>query len=242
MDSTQSLVFFKSRHAAFAATLAAKAGDLLAGLLDQAFADFDLEVDQQCRGKPALDCHKGCATCCTVRVTASAPEVLLVARHLREQVSPEACGRLVRRLLEADGLTRDLDEAERVQLRHRCPFVEKGACVIYAARPLACRGHASYSRRACVQAAAGRLTEVPYSIPHQNVRSLVQNAMQSALRDARLAWASYELNHALRIALSDASSEARWCAGEDVFAAAQVNEISAAEMAAGFDRIKLIVG
>lgn len=236
----QQLRFFKDCHAAFSGILASRASEegLPDALLTHAFAQFDAELESQCHGMPEVDCAKGCATCCTMRVTATAPEVLFIARHLRRHADADICLRLVRRLLEADGLTRDLDEAERVQLRHRCPFIEKGACVIYAVRPLACRGHASYSRRACSLAAAGRIAEVPHSIPHKTVRSLVQNAMQSALRDTGRAWASYELNHALRIALGTPNDVARYLRGEDLFAAAQVNDVSADEMIAAFDAIK----
>ncbi|HEY9193603.1 MAG TPA: YkgJ family cysteine cluster protein, partial [Methyloversatilis sp.] len=76
------------------------------------------------------------------------------------------------------------------------------------------------------------------SVAHRTVRSLVQNAMQSALRDAGYAWASYELNHALRLALADPGTDAAWLAGEDVFADAQVDEISPLEMARTFDWLK----
>ena len=240
LRNMNSLRFFRTLHAGFAATLSAHTnGDPVVGaLLAGAFGHFDAAVDVQCQGMPALACAKGCATCCTIRVTATAPEVLWVARHLREACEPAQCRRLVRRLLEADALTRDLDEPERVALRQRCPFIEQGACVIYAVRPLACRGHASYDRKACVLAATGRIAEVPYSMPHQTARSLVQNAMQSALRDAGLAWASYELNHALRIALADQDAATKWARGGDVFADAVIAEISAAEMAQGFDQIK----
>ena len=237
---TAQLAFFRGRQAAYCQLLDAAEGNAqtITTLLTQAFNDFNQQAEQQCQGQPTLACHKGCATCCSIRVTATAPEVLLVARHLREQSSAELCRRLLLRLLEADDLTRDLDEAERVKLRLRCPFIEKRACVIYPVRPLACRGHASYSRQACIQAAAGRRHSVPYSISHHTSRALVQNALQSALRDAGLAWASYELNHALRLALADAESETAWLAGEDVFAEAQVVEVSAEEMAAGFDQLK----
>jgi hypothetical protein len=63
--------------------------------------------------------------------------------------------------------------------------------------------------------------------------------MQSALRDADMAWGSYELNQSLTMALNDESLERRWLAGEDVFAAAQVSEVDASEMAQTFDAIKL---
>ena len=144
---------------------------------------------------------------------------------------------MVQRLTEADSDTRDRDEQQRVSLRRRCPYIDKGACVIYPARPLACRGHASYDKRACAQAAAGRLEEIPFSVPHMKMRSLVQNAMQSALRDAGYAWAAYELNHSLSIALDDEECEQAWLAGDDVFAPALIADVSLAEMASTFDHI-----
>ncbi|WP_341674825.1 YkgJ family cysteine cluster protein [Niveibacterium sp. SC-1] len=240
--SVQPLRFFQARHAEFSALLAApeEGGGLLASLLSVAFRHFEDRAREQCRGAEPIDCRKGCAICCTLRVTATAPEVLHVARHLREDSSAEVCVRLVRRLLAADGLTRDLDEQGRVELRHRCPFIEQGACVIYAVRPLACRGHASHSRRACLQAAAGRSASVPYSVAHRDARSLVQNALQSALRDCGLGWVSYELNHALRIALSLPEAEGCYLRGEDLFADAAVHEVPAEEMADGFELIKRI--
>ena len=104
-------------------------------------------------------------------------------------------------------------------------------------RPLACRGHASYDRHACWEAAAGHIDEVPYSVPHMNMRSLIQNAMQSALRDAGYPWAAYELNHSLRIALEDEGCEEAWLAGDDVFAPAMVKEVGLSEMAHTFDQL-----
>jgi hypothetical protein len=70
------------------------------------------------------------------------------------------------------------------------------------------------------------------------IRSLIQNAMQSALRDAGYAWGVYELNHALSIALDDeGDAEGAWLDGDDVFADALVADISLQEMATTFDRI-----
>jgi len=66
----------------------------------------------------------------------------------------------------------------------------------------------------------------------------LQNAMQSAMRDHRLAWGSYELNHALHIALADGGSERAWLAGKDVFAPAVVAETDSGDMAKMFDAIK----
>lgn len=236
-----SLEFFKAQHQAFSETLAQHRGrvEILPALLTQAFSSFEGNVDIQAQDYPDIACHKGCATCCTIRVVATAPEVLLVARFLRsaDGALKQAGIDLMQRLATADVATRGCDERERVTLRCRCPYIDKGACVIYPVRPLACRGHASYDKRACVDAASGRLDEIPYSIPHMTMRSLIQNAMQSALRDAGYAWAAYELNHSLSIALADEDCEAAWLAGDDVFAPALVADVSLTEMASTFDHL-----
>ncbi len=241
--SLSSLDFFQQLHAHYDQVLTkwAEQPALLDAILHVAWGSFETNVQAQCEGLPALDCHKGCATCCTLRVTATAPEVLMLARFIRA-VHPGLMQRgidLPGQIARADDKTQGLGEVDRVAVRQRCPFIAQGVCVIYQVRPLACRGLASYDRHACAQAASGKIDEIPYSEPHMRVRSLVQNAMQSALRDAQLAWGSYELNQSLTLALNDAALEARWLAGEDVFAAAQVAEVDAVEMAQTFDALKL---
>jgi len=234
--------FYVNLHQAYDATLARTRGQpqLVDALLHQAFDTFAGNLPQQCEGEPPLACQRGCATCCTLRVSATAPEVWGVARFLRA-VAPrlEPMGiDLMGQVRAADALTRGLDEAGRVAARQTCPFIARGVCVVYGVRPLACRGHASHDVKACVEAASGRRADVPYSLGHQMVRSLVQNAMQSALRDARLAWGSYELNHALVIADDHPVAEAAWLAGGDPLQAAALHDVPADEMAAAFERLR----
>ncbi len=93
-----------------------------------------------------------------------------------------------------------------------------------------------YDKRACVEAAAGRVDEVPFSGPHRAVRILVQTALQAALRTRGLAWGAYEMNHAVMLALNDPHATQRWLAGEDPLAAAAVDTAGQRDaMAAWFD-------
>jgi Fe-S-cluster containining protein len=213
---------------------------VLDAMLDAAWRSFDTSVEAQREGMPELDCHRGCATCCTLRVTATAPEVLMLARFIRA-IHPGLLQHgidLPAQVAAADTCTQGLNEPERIVARQRCPFIAQGVCVIYQVRPLACRGLASYDKKACAQAASGKRDDIPYSEPHMRVRSLVQNAMQSAMRDAGLAWGSYELNQALTLALNDPDSERAWLDGRDPLAAAQLQEVDLAEMAEAFDTLK----
>lgn len=242
-EPLSSLGFFQQLHAHYQQLLTkwGHQSPLLEALLRLAWHSFDTNVQAQQTDTPTLDCHKGCATCCTLRVTATAPELLIVARFIR-LIHPHLILRginLPAQVAQANTRTTGLSETQRVSARQRCPFIAQGACVIYQVRPMACRGLASYDRRACAQAASGLVDGIPYSEPHMRIRSLVQNALQSALRDAGLAWGNYELIQGVAMALEDASLESRWMAGEDVFAHAQVHDVNLQEMAETFDALKV---
>jgi Fe-S-cluster containining protein len=234
-DQSDPLAFFKTLHHKFCETLTS--GDdqdlLIERLLKDCFEDFECS----CANAAELACHGGCASCCTIRVAATAPEILLIASVVRafgEEMQTE----LRQRIRAADKTTMQLDEQSRMAAGYLCPFIDNSLCLIYAVRPLACRGHASYDEQACIDALAGKPSEIPISLTHMTVRSLVQNSMQSALRDHGFAWGIYELNQALQIALTNETCEVAWVAGDDVFQAASINDVSAEEMALTFDAIK----
>ena len=228
--------FFREQRGAFEHTLAADGPE--AALL-QAWDSFDGNVAIQCEGQPPVACGKGCASCCELRVTALAPEVFVLANYLRATAPTLASHGidLITAVREIDAATRGQDETARVAMHRRCAFVVKGVCLIHRARPLACRGHASHDRRACVDAAAGRASEVPFSGPHRMVRMLLQSALQAALRQQGLAWGAYELNHALLLALDAPDAQAAWLQGADPLAEAAVDLEQREAMAAGFDEM-----
>lgn len=233
--------FFLAQHQAFDQTLRqhCQRGDLVRALLSQAFSSFEGNVAVQSEGQPPIDCSRGCCSCCMLRVSATAPEILLIAWYLRQlrQARPELGAALEQALRQADSITRGMSEAKRAGLRRLCPFIHQGACAIYPVRPLACRGLACHDRTQCAAASLGRAGSIPYSEPHRLVRSLVQNALQCALRDHGLHWGSYELNHALVLALGDEQAEPAWQNGADPIAEAAVHDIPDDEMAQVFDQL-----
>ncbi|MDD4914350.1 MAG: YkgJ family cysteine cluster protein [Methylococcales bacterium] len=241
MNETEALEFFVVQTQAFTETLASQRGcqGLIDSLLSQAFSSFDGNVALDAAGLPEIACRKGCATCCTLRVTATAPEILLIVRYIRWTGLADSRLNLTKRVIKADQSTRGMDETQRVKLKRPCPFIMRGVCAIYPVRPLACRGHACYDKHACLEAAAGKVGRIPISEPHSLFRSLIQNAMQSALRDAGYAWASYELIQSVKIGLDGEHCAASWLRGEDVFASARIEDVSLEEMGHTFDRIKL---
>ncbi|QXX75196.1 YkgJ family cysteine cluster protein [Methylovirgula sp. HY1] len=241
LDPAHPLDFFQALASEFGTTLAQKRGapDLADALMQQASTDFETNVVRQCEGQAALACRGGCAACCALRVTATAPEILVVAAYVQGAMSAmPPFGRILRHRIEAAAdAAGSLDDDEYLAQERLCPFIVDGHCVIYEVRPLACRGHASFDKAACLDAVGGGDEVVPISTPHHLLRGYVQNALQSALRDAGLAWASYEFVPALAIALRTDASNA-WAAGADPFASRRAEDVSPEEMAATFDEIK----
>ncbi len=234
--------FFAGLQTALAGTLNDTIGRplMIDALLHQAFDTFDGNVRIQCEEEPDLACARGCAFCCTLRVCATAPEVLLIARYVRALNSRllERGIDLVDLVRTTDRKTRGLGEAERLAIHTHCPFAMQGVCVIYPVRPLACRGHASFDRKACAQATRGRRDTVPFSPGHQLTCSLVQNALRSSLRDAGLAWDVYELIHALVLALDDSNTETQWLTGHDALAVAAVHAVAREELISVFEQLR----
>ncbi len=233
--------FFRIMHDGFGRILTAGRGS--AGVIDavatRAFDLFERNVAIQTEGLPVLACHKGCPACCCIRVTASAPEIFLLATYVRRvHESPTGAALdLPGRIAEADRAVRGLGEQQRMAAQCVCPFILKGICIIHPVRPLACRGLASFDKNACMDAAAGHQVEVPLSEPHAFMRSMVQNALQSALRVHGYAWRGYELNHALLLALTRAEAQIEWCEGGDPLAAALVNDTDWQAVATTFDDV-----
>jgi Fe-S-cluster containining protein len=241
MENNGPAAFFQAQRKAFDKALQGWRHDerLIQVLVSQAIDNYERNAAIQAAGQPAHECAKGCETCCCLRVVATAPEIFLAGQFIRVTAGAYAKVEidLAQRLADAQAATDGQSEQTRMQSRHLCPFIIEGACAIYVARPLACRGHISFDRDACIGAAKGEDIEVPTSAAHRTVRSLVQNAMQASMRDAGLGWGVYEFLAALNRSLQDETCEARWRAGEDVFSDLRLGDIDLEDMAATFDEL-----
>lgn len=164
-----------------------------------------------------IACRKGCCHCCHMWVSATAPEVLFIAAHLRRQRSDLA------QILERAGRTRGMNFDARGKHVAPCPLLsDDGSCSVYSNRPLACRTAASVDAEVCRR---GYLElsddEIPTPMFFLLQRAAYAIAMRGAFRKAGLPLVSYELNEALEAALTIPDAEKRWLKGDDVFADVQ---------------------
>jgi hypothetical protein len=132
----------------------------------------------------------------------------------------------MQRIDYANQMTRGRNEDERVQLRMPCGLLDTTNCTVYPDRPLVCRGMASTSVTACEQAFEDGVTTIPRPIVMMTLRGYHAHCLLAALRAHRLATHSYELNHAVWVALTTDRAEERWLAGDDIFAAVDCREVA----------------
>ncbi|WP_026191249.1 hypothetical protein [Methylosinus sp. LW4] len=234
--------FFNAMADAFDATIRERRArpEFIGALCLQAFDSFEGNLAIQTEGAPAIACAGDCPACCVLRVVATAPEVFLIARFVNanQRALAQRGVDLPGRIGAINAFANGCSENARMALRQPCPYIEAGLCLLYRLRPLACRGHASYDKNACIAATSGHDADTAVSTPHLMVRSMVQNAMMSSLRSAGLAWRLYELNGAVAIALDDADAERRWIAGEDPLLPAAIADFDAAEIGSTFDSLR----
>jgi Fe-S-cluster containining protein len=165
-----------------------------------------------------IECAKGCAFCCHVSVTATAPEIFLVANTIRDQHKHDFEDVLAR-VRAADEKTRGMSSMERAKARIPCAMLKENRCSVYAARPGACRGFTSVSMGACERGFNGENVTIDTPAVWTDLRSAHKQALWAALAAMGLPTESYEFHHALRIALETPDAESRWLKGEDIFAA-----------------------
>jgi hypothetical protein len=157
-------------------------------------------------------CREGCAWCCYQRVGTAAPEVLNIVAYLRRTLSPEQWGALEERVREAQGP------------RRACPLLVEGRCLAYPVRPLTCRGCNSSDARLCERALDPReRVEVPRYAPQTRVATFVLDGLRAGVGENKLDGELLELAAALGVALREPDCEARWLAGEAVFAGVRLH-------------------
>jgi Fe-S-cluster containining protein len=189
-------------------------------------AAYHRELERTVAAYPTVQkvaCAKGCAFCCTLYVSATAPELLTIAEHVAGWPA-ERRAALVERLERSGAVTAGLSPTERVGLSYPCPMLEEGGvCGIYPVRPLACRAYASFDVAACERSTRERDAAAPIPVPRVNMRTrrFLSHCLRAALAERGLDGKSYELIAGLRRALGTHDADARWVAGEDVFAGVQ---------------------
>jgi len=97
----------------------------------------------------AAECQKTCAWCCYQEVFAVTHEFFFLRDYTLEHLTERQRKGILERAREKVMLTIHLPVEEQLKVRAACPFLEEGSCMVYEARPMACRIYLSSSEPSC---------------------------------------------------------------------------------------------
>jgi hypothetical protein len=188
------------------------------------------------RRQPEFACKSGCSWCCRQMVSLAPAEAATIARFVRNTFKPAQIAALRERLKALDEKSRGLGVWGRAKLKEPCAFLVDGACSIYEARPLRCRGLYSRDAEHCrwimdspddIYSADGRQKHDdagPFPVEPLQLMEFAVIGLSRALHEFGLDWNALELTAAMRIALDTPDVEAQYAAGRPVLADARLPE------------------
>ncbi|MET0794969.1 MAG: YkgJ family cysteine cluster protein [Polyangiaceae bacterium] len=169
----------------------------------------------------AIACHAGCHWCCHMKVSLTAPEIFALVEYLERAVPEATRERIKARAAELSQDPRIFSADAKVEARIPCAMLsEQGACLVYPARPLACRGYNSLDAESCRRSLDDDLELVEWNEPLVRDSAAVALGLLAGIEDAGLPAQLLELTSGLDIALREPNAMRRWLGGEAVFAAA----------------------
>jgi Fe-S-cluster containining protein len=173
--------------------------------------------------RPPLACQEGCAWCCHKTVGTAVPEVERIVQYLRSNLTDGQLAELRERASRLVEQRRQLQNDRWTASRLPCFFLNEDRCMVYAVRPLTCRGFTSSDARACERSFRQRgRVDIPVYEPQLRIATFVLDGMRAGLAEANLFADLLELTAATLIALSIPNAFDRWRLGEPVFAAARL--------------------
>lgn len=189
---------------------AAEAAEMAESMLERAISADLKKID--------VACHKGCGFCCTSRVIVSAPEIFRVAHWLGANATVPGAPVQMSAVLAEAARRAGLPLDQRINLREPCPVLVDGACGVYEVRPISCRAVHSLSSQACRVAMVDDAAEMPLVIPTFSKGDTARSLLLAAVSAAGLSDHGIEYTGGLEAAIKTPDAEARWLAGDNIFA------------------------
>jgi len=184
---------------------------------------FATQLAEQLVDPQGIACRAGCAWCCSLFVSATAPEIIQIADYLRATRPADELTALHERLVERELLLAGKTAEQRSAARLPCVLLVNQQCSIYPVRPLACGSWTSTNAQRCEESWRCHWSE---TITANQMQLWLYGGVMLGLREGLDAYGleseQLDLATALRIALDMPDAAERWLAGEPIFAPARV--------------------
>lgn len=96
-----------------------------------------------------IECHKGCAYCCSNAVFILPHEAYYIMEYIKDHFTPDVIDLFAKRIKEKANKTENMDMKTLLEYKYPCVFLQNNACSVYEARPMSCRIYLSKSIETC---------------------------------------------------------------------------------------------
>jgi Fe-S-cluster containining protein len=167
-----------------------------------------------------VDCHEKCARCCHQAVLIVPHEAFYLAHYLGECLDEDLCKRIRARITKKDRITRKMKVQEFLHFKYPCPFLKDESCIVYPARPMACRTYLSSDRESCMHEynhpAETDYFPGLYEFPLHAGRMLNQGIC-TWLQEKNIHPTEWQLESSMNTIMTREGSLDKWLAGENIF-------------------------
>lgn len=188
-----------------------------------AFLDRELHpvVEAMAQAGTPVDCQRGCASCCILKVEITPDEVFALIAHLEATLDAESLAAARHHAQDVDQRGRALPPGERYLLRLFCPVLDQASrsCRGHPVRPATCQGYLSLDHLRCDASALGQPVTLLRPVASDLIRDAVMSAQIIVLQEAGYDQSRIELSAGLVAAWTDQAAERRWLAGGKAFEA-----------------------
>jgi len=177
-----------------------------------------------------VDCHEGCSWCCIQAVLILPYEAFYLMNYIEENLEAELKKKVHKQIRDKNRVTGRMKVQEFLHFKSPCPMLKEDACLIYPARPMACRIYLSSDVDSC-QYEFHHPSETDYfpglyEFPLHAGR-MMNEGICAWLRENRIHPYECRMESALITVLDEDDCFNRWVSGENLF---QVREYDADEV------------
>ncbi len=186
------------------------------------YADYIVgKMEESLDAPPEIACKAGCFYCCSMQISITPPEALVLGAHVVETYDERRENELLKKIDHNIRLTYKKTRDEKVGNWQKTPciFLEEGCCSLYAIRPFVCRSWHSLDAAQCVDAYRSKNKEAEIdSLFHRNyVFGTVRNGVQEGCKMLGLQWETEIITSAVKSYLSHPAPLNGWLRGERIF-------------------------
>ena len=167
-----------------------------------------------------IDCSKGCYLCCCQTVLILPYEVLCIVNYINNNLSRNERGEIIERAVQKDNVTRHMKVQEFLSYKDPCPLLKNGACMVYQARPMACRTYLSSSSSGCRNEYDNpKDIDIFPDLYEFTIRAgrMMNEGISAYLIEKQIFPTEWQIESSLHTAFSEDQAFERWLDGENIF-------------------------